>query len=351
MKAEHRELLESVRPARRVLVVDDHPSFRRCARGCSRRRGSRSSARPRTGRPRSPSLPSSSPELVLLDIQLPDIDGFEVAVAAARARPGLAIVLVSSRDRTQYGSLIESSGARGFVAKDDLSGAEHREVARMTDQASPAVVPDAVESCARRTPAAAGAAAPLALAATALVATGGAVYMTAVSRHAPNPAGHASLRRSSACRSSAPASSRCAGRRMCASGCCSPPSASRRCSARFHDANGAIPYTIGVLTSNLVFALARARAARLPEWAPRFAVEPPPRRSRPTSTCLRCRRSRCSSTRSRAGTATIRATSLWSTRTRRSRPHSRSSKRRLRSASPSRSAAVLSRRVRAATRR
>ena len=62
------------------------------------------------------------PELVLLDIQLPDLDGFEVAERLLARNPELTIVLVSSRDRSSYGPLIEPSGARGFVAKTDLSG-------------------------------------------------------------------------------------------------------------------------------------------------------------------------------------------------------------------------------------
>ena len=64
-----------------------------------------------------------APDLVLLDIQLPDIDGFEVASRLLARDPDLAIVLVSSRDRSQYGLLVEASGARGFVAKGELSGA------------------------------------------------------------------------------------------------------------------------------------------------------------------------------------------------------------------------------------
>ena len=59
----------------------------------------------------------------MLDIQLPDIDGFEVAARLLARIRSSTIVLVSSRDRSEYGPLIERSGARGFVSKDDLSGA------------------------------------------------------------------------------------------------------------------------------------------------------------------------------------------------------------------------------------
>lgn len=62
------------------------------------------------------------PDFVLLDVQLPDIDGFEVArrLSANGAQP--AIVLVSSRDLQDIGPLATSSGALGFISKADLSG-------------------------------------------------------------------------------------------------------------------------------------------------------------------------------------------------------------------------------------
>ena len=60
-----------------------------------------------------------APEVVLLDIQLPDISGFDVAERLL-ASSGAEIVLVSTRDRTDYGPLIEGSGARGFVSKTPL---------------------------------------------------------------------------------------------------------------------------------------------------------------------------------------------------------------------------------------
>ena len=64
---------------------------------------------------------SLDPEVILLDIQLPDMDGFEVARRLLAEGPKRQIVLVSSRDRSAYGPLIEESGARGFVSKGDLS--------------------------------------------------------------------------------------------------------------------------------------------------------------------------------------------------------------------------------------
>jgi two-component system response regulator EvgA len=124
MKVEHRELLEQLRPARRVLVVDDHPSFRRCATALLTAEGFEVVGEAEDGASALAAAAALAPELVLLDVQLPDIDGFEVARRLLADDPELPIVLVSSRDRSQYGPLIETSGVRGFVSKADLSGAE-----------------------------------------------------------------------------------------------------------------------------------------------------------------------------------------------------------------------------------
>lgn len=61
------------------------------------------------------------PDVVLLDVQLPDIDGFEVAAALTKNGSSPAIVMTSSRDACDFGSLVEKSGARGFIPKAELS--------------------------------------------------------------------------------------------------------------------------------------------------------------------------------------------------------------------------------------
>jgi DNA-binding NarL/FixJ family response regulator len=122
MKAEHRALLDDLRPARRVLVVDDHPSFRRCTRALLRSEGFEVVGEAEDGASAVTLAEELAPELVLLDVQLPDIDGFEVVARLLERDPGLDVVLVSSRDRDAYGPRIEASGARGFISKADLSG-------------------------------------------------------------------------------------------------------------------------------------------------------------------------------------------------------------------------------------
>jgi DNA-binding NarL/FixJ family response regulator len=120
---ERRDPREQLRPARRVLVVDDHATFRRCARTLLTAEGFEVVGEAEDGASALAHALEVAPELVLLDIQLPDLDGFEVASRLLARDPGLAIVLVSSRDRAEFGSLVERSGARGFLSKADLSGA------------------------------------------------------------------------------------------------------------------------------------------------------------------------------------------------------------------------------------
>ena len=118
---EHRELIEELRSAQSVLIVDDHPSFRRCARALLTSEGFEVVGEAPDGTTALEAATALNPELILLDIQLPDIDGFEVARRMLAEDSKRQIVLVSSRDRSAYGPLIEKSGARGFVSKGDLS--------------------------------------------------------------------------------------------------------------------------------------------------------------------------------------------------------------------------------------
>ena len=78
-------------------------------RGGHRRRGDRG-------------LRELHPQLVLLDVQLPDLDGFEVSRRLQELNGGVDIVLTSSRDRSDYGSLVTECPVRGFVPKADVSG-------------------------------------------------------------------------------------------------------------------------------------------------------------------------------------------------------------------------------------
>ncbi len=106
-----------------VLIVDDHPSFRASARTLLQAEGYEIVGEAENGASAVKAAEALHPDLVLLDVQLPDLDGFEVAVLLQNLDDPPAVVLTSSRDGADYGRCIEHCGARGFVPKADLSGA------------------------------------------------------------------------------------------------------------------------------------------------------------------------------------------------------------------------------------
>jgi DNA-binding NarL/FixJ family response regulator len=109
---------------RTVLIADDHPSFRASARAILEAEGFAVIGEAADGAATLASAASLHPDVVILDVQLPDMTGFEVCKALLRTNGAApAIVLVSSRDAGDYGPLIAESGARGFVPKAELSGA------------------------------------------------------------------------------------------------------------------------------------------------------------------------------------------------------------------------------------
>jgi DNA-binding NarL/FixJ family response regulator len=106
-----------------VLIVDDHPSFRATARALLEAEGYDVVGEAENGVGALRAARELRPDVVLLDVQLPDFDGFEVASRLTRNGEQPAIVLTSSRDAADFGPLVARSGARGFVPKAELSGA------------------------------------------------------------------------------------------------------------------------------------------------------------------------------------------------------------------------------------
>jgi len=107
----------------RVLIVDDHPSFRASARKLLESEGYEVVGEAADGAGALAAVEELHPDVVLLDIQLPDLDGFEVAERLGANENPPEVILTSSRERVDYGSCVESCGARGFVPKAELSGA------------------------------------------------------------------------------------------------------------------------------------------------------------------------------------------------------------------------------------
>jgi DNA-binding NarL/FixJ family response regulator len=106
-----------------VLIVDDHPSFRATARALLEAEGFDVVGEAEDGGSGLRSAHELAPDVVLLDVQLPDTDGFALAAALTANGDSPAVVLTSSRDADDFGELVAACGARGFVPKAELSGA------------------------------------------------------------------------------------------------------------------------------------------------------------------------------------------------------------------------------------
>ena len=107
---------------RRVLIVDDYEPFRAVARELLEAAGFVVSGEAADAAEALAAVVAEQPDAVLLDVQLPDRDGFSLATAIT-ANGGPVVVLVSSREAEDYGPRVAASGASGFIAKRRLSAA------------------------------------------------------------------------------------------------------------------------------------------------------------------------------------------------------------------------------------
>ena len=106
-------------PVPTVLIVDDHRAFRASARRLLELDGFEVVGEAEDGASGAALARELEPEVVLLDVALPDTSGFEVA-DQLRASPS-KVVLVSSRDPADFGSKVAASGAAGFIPKERLT--------------------------------------------------------------------------------------------------------------------------------------------------------------------------------------------------------------------------------------
>lgn len=105
------------------LIVDDHASFRQQARALLESEGLAVIGEADDGRAAIQAVRDLHPDVVLLDIGLPDLDGFAVAEHLAAEPTPPHVVLTSSREAGSFGPRLGLSPSIGFVQKDDLSAA------------------------------------------------------------------------------------------------------------------------------------------------------------------------------------------------------------------------------------
>jgi DNA-binding NarL/FixJ family response regulator len=105
-----------------VLIVDDHPAFRESASALLEAEGFAVVGEAADGDEAIGAVERLRPQVVLLDVQLPGLDGFAVAERLAAGPDPPRVVLISSREAGAYGPRLNGAAARGFIPKRELSG-------------------------------------------------------------------------------------------------------------------------------------------------------------------------------------------------------------------------------------
>lgn len=106
-----------------LLIVDDHASFRGFAHSMLSAEGFEVTGEAASGEEALLEVERLHPDVVLVDVQLPGLDGFEIAERLSlRAFPP-RVVLTSSREASDDGERLRHSAADGFIPKHELSGA------------------------------------------------------------------------------------------------------------------------------------------------------------------------------------------------------------------------------------
>jgi DNA-binding NarL/FixJ family response regulator len=105
-----------------VLIVDDHAPFRRFARALLAAEGFVVVGEAADGAEALERVPRLRPDVALVDVHLPDVDGFVLTETLASLPFPPRVVLVSSREASAVRRRLETTSARGFLPKAELSG-------------------------------------------------------------------------------------------------------------------------------------------------------------------------------------------------------------------------------------
>lgn len=112
---------------RSVLIVDDHPSFRRLATRLLREAGFAVVGEAADGDGAVREAERLCPDVVLLDVVLPDRSGLAVARELALLRDAPRVVLISSRGRSDFGDSFAWPPGCSFLPKHELTAARLRD--------------------------------------------------------------------------------------------------------------------------------------------------------------------------------------------------------------------------------
>jgi len=105
----------------RILVVDDNPSVRHYLRAVLEQQTSwRVCGEAKTGAEALNKVIEAPPDLVLLDYQMPDLNGVDVARQIAELYPKMPILMVTLHLSNQLAEAARLAGVRGACAKQDI---------------------------------------------------------------------------------------------------------------------------------------------------------------------------------------------------------------------------------------
>jgi DNA-binding NarL/FixJ family response regulator len=112
-----------IKGMRTLVIVDDHAGFRTSARELLELDEFEVVGEAGDGAGALAAVARLRPQILLLDIGLPDMSGYDVAERIATTDLHTAVVLISSRSPDQISMRVNGCGAAGFISKDELSGA------------------------------------------------------------------------------------------------------------------------------------------------------------------------------------------------------------------------------------
>jgi DNA-binding NarL/FixJ family response regulator len=103
----------------RILIVDDHEALRAGVRSVLEARGIEVCGEAADGQEALAKTLQLRPDLIILDITMPVLDGFSAAREIHKRLPGVGILLLSMHESASMVNVAKSSGALGYVAKSE----------------------------------------------------------------------------------------------------------------------------------------------------------------------------------------------------------------------------------------